>query len=254
MRLSRKGKFRIKVLEKRIADGDLDAMMEYAQRYQGEYREEVTPEIAQKIVRCYETCIDAGNLTAALNLGAMYYGGEFIPRDFKKAIRYYEQATESDEKETQLRAWTNLGYCYYYGRDIPVDDEKAFNCYMRAAIQRDANALYKIGDMYRYGRYVAKDEQMALTCYWQALHEVHETYPEYPDIAKRIGEFALYGIGMEKDVHLALKMLSRSELATYTKIKERDPFAASLLPKIQQMLNEARAQVESDLGIGNEEI
>lgn len=50
MRLSRKGKFRIKVLEKRIADGDLEAMMEYAQRYQGTYREEVTSEIAQKNV------------------------------------------------------------------------------------------------------------------------------------------------------------------------------------------------------------
>ena len=49
MRLSRKGKFRIKVLEKRIADGDLEAMMEYAQRYQCDCPEEVTPEIAQKL-------------------------------------------------------------------------------------------------------------------------------------------------------------------------------------------------------------
>ena len=249
MKMSKTDKYHIKVLEKRIAAVDLDAMMEYAQRYQCRFPEYVTPEIAQKIVRCYETCLDAGNLTAALNLGAMYYEGNFIPRDFRKAIKYYEQATVSDDDETQIRAWNNLGYCYYYGRDIPVDDEKAFNCYMRAAVQRDANALYKIGDMYRYGRYVAKDEQMALTCYWQALNEVRETYPEYPDIAKRIGEFALYGIGMEKDVHLALKMLARSEVATYTKIKERDPFAASLLPKIQKMLNEARAQVERDLGL-----
>ena len=50
MRLSRKGKFRIKVLEKRIADGDLDAMMEYAQRYQCDCPEEVTPEIAQNLL------------------------------------------------------------------------------------------------------------------------------------------------------------------------------------------------------------
>ena len=49
VRLSRKGKFRIKVLEKRIADGDLEAMMEYAQRYQCDCPEEVTPEIAQKL-------------------------------------------------------------------------------------------------------------------------------------------------------------------------------------------------------------
>lgn len=242
-------KYRIAVLEKRIANDDLDAMMEYAQLYQIKFPEEVTPAIAQKMVKCYETCMNAGNLTAALNLGAMYYGGEFIPRNFRKAIKFYEQAAQSDDEETQLRAWTNLGYCYYYGRDIPVDDEKAFNCYMRAAIQRDANALYKVGDMYRYGRYVKKDEQMALIFYRQALCEVYETYPEYADIAKRIGECALYGIGMEKDIYTALKMLARSETATYTKIRERDPFAASLLPKIKKLLKEAEAQVEADLGL-----
>ena len=250
MKMTADDKYKIKVLEKKIASGDLKAMMEYAQRYQGKFREEVTPAIAQKIIRCYETCLEAGNLTAALNLGAMYYGGEFIPRDFRKAIKYYEQATQSDDDETQIRAWNNLGYCYYYGRDIPVDDEKAFNCYMRAAVRRDANALYKIGDMYRYGRYVAKDEQLALTFYWQAWREIYsETYPEYPDIAKRIGECALYGIGMEKDIYLALTMLARAELATYTKIKERDPFAASLLPKIKRLHNEARELVERDLGL-----
>jgi len=249
MKMTKKERYRIKVLEKRIADGDLESMMEYAQRYQCNYREEVTPAIAKKMVRCYETCIEAGNLTAALNLGAMYYEGEFIPRNFRKAIRYYEQATESDEEETQLHAWTNLGYCYYYGRDIPVDNEKAFNCYMRAAVQRNANALYKIGDMYRYGRYVRKDEKMAVLFYEQALCETYENEPLRADVAKRIGECALYGIGMEKDIYRALSMLTKAELLTYTKIKERDPFAASLLPKIKQMLNEAKAQVEWELGL-----
>lgn len=249
MKISKKDKYRIKTLEKRIADGDLDAMIEYAQLYQNKFCEEITPEIAQKIVTCYETCIKAGDLTAALSLGSMYYCGDFIPRDYLKAIKYYKMATQSDDDETQEWAWTNLGYCYYYGRDIPVDDEKAFNCYMRAAVQRNANALYKIGDMYRYGRYVKKDEQMALTCYWQALRATYDNDPVRADITKRIGEFALYGIGMEKDIYLALRMLTESELKTYTKIKERDPFAASLLPKIQQMLGEAKRQVERDLGL-----
>ena len=253
MKMTKKDRYRIKIIEKRIADGDLEAMIEYAELYQNKFREEVTPAIAQKMIRCYETCIEAGDLTAALSLGAMYYGGEFIPRDYRKALKYYEMATQSDDDETQLWAWTNLGYCYYYGRDIPVDDEKAFNCYMRAAVQRNANALYKIGDMYRYGRYVKKDEQMALIFYEQALDEVYENHFVYPDVAKRIGECALYGIGMEKDIYRALEMLTKAELLTYTKIKERDPFAASLLPKIKQMLAEAKKLVERDLRL-NEKI
>ena len=253
MKMTREDKYRIKVLKKKISAGDLDAMMEYAQMYQNKFPEEVTPAVAKRMVRCYKTCMKAGNLTAALNLGAMYYGGEFIPRDFRKAVRCYKKATRSDDLETWLWAWTNLGYCYYYGRDIPVDDEKAFNCYMRAALRGGANALYKIGDMYRHGRYVAKDEQMAVLFYKRALREVYENHPVYPDIAKRIGECALYGIGMKKNIYKALNMLTKAEIKTYVKIKERDPFAASLLLKIKRMLAEARAQVEQDLGL-NEKI
>ena len=151
-------------------------------------------------------------MTAAINLGAMYYGGEHIQRDYKKAIELYERATQSDDYGTKVRAWCNLGYCYYYGRDIPVDDEKAFNCYMHAVLYRDAT-------------------------------------PPYADICKRIGECALYGIGREKDALLAVRMLARAETATYEKISEQDPFAASLLPKIQKMLGEAKTQVEQALGL-----
>lgn len=249
MKMSKDDRYKVKLLEKRIDDGDLEAMMEYAQMFQCKFPEEITETVLEKIVNCYETCMDAGNLTAALNLGAMYYEGVFVTRDYKKAIHYYELATESDDFETQIRAWTNLGYCYYYGRDIPVDDEKAYNCYMCAAVQRDANALYKIGDMYRYGRYVKKDEKMALKFYEQALEEVYPNDPAYSDIVKRIGEFSLYGIGMEKDAFRALELLSEAEIKTYKKIRERDPFAVSLLPKIQRMLNEAKFQVEEELSL-----
>lgn len=58
---------------------------------------------------------------------------------------------------------------------------------------------------------------------------------------------------MKKNIYRALKMLAKAEIKTYVKIKERDPFAASLLPKIKRMLAEARAQVEQDLGL-NEKI
>ena len=105
MKMRKDDKFRLKMLEKKIADDDLEAMMEYAQMFQSEFPEEVTDEISSNIVKYYEICLEAGNLTAALNLGAMYYAGEFIPQDFKKAMHYYELATESDDGYTQIRAW-----------------------------------------------------------------------------------------------------------------------------------------------------
>ncbi len=247
MKMSQEIKYKFKELENRIKNGELDAMFEYAGLYQDSFPDSITPAIADKMVSYYTACMDAGNMTAALNLGAMYYGGEHIQQNYRKAIRYYEMATTSDDYGTQVRAWCNLGYCYYYGRDIPVDDEKAFNCYMHAVLLRDANALYKVGDMYRYGRFVKKDENMAMEFYKQAWNEVQDGTPPYSDICMRIGECALYGIGMEKDILLAVKMLARAEAATYEKISERDPFAPSLLPKIQKMLGEAKDQVEQAL-------
>lgn len=244
--MTKEDSYRIKNLENKIAQGDLDAMFEYAEIYQNEFPNDITDEIAAKMVKCYETCYNAGNLTAALNLGAMYYGGEFIPRDFKKAVEYYTIATNSDEEETQIRAWCNLGYCYYYGRDIPIDDKQAFNCYMHGAILGDGNCLYKIGDMYRYGRFVNKDEQLAVFFYKKALDEVYKDNRVFSDICMRIGECALYGIGMKKNLMKALKMLTKAEIYTYEKIQKRDPFAASLLPKIQKMLAEVKKLLEEN--------
>lgn len=237
-------KYKITILEYKIAQGDLDAMFEYACLYHLDYPNEITKKIAAKMVKYYETCYEAGNLTAALNLGAMYYGGEFIPRDFKKAFEYYTIATESDEISTKIRAFCNLGYCYYYGRDIPVDDKKAFNCYMHGAILNDANSLYKIGDMYRYGRFVEKDENLAHEFYKKARQNAYPDEDIYADVCQRIGECFLYGIGTEKDALKAFENLSKAEIYTYKKIHKKDPFAASLLPKIQKLLVESRKLLE----------
>ena len=247
MKLSQEDLYQIKALERRIIHKDLDAMFEYACLYQNKFREEVTDEIAQKMVYCYENCMNEGNLTAALNLGAMYYGGEFIPRNFRKAIEYYKLAAKSDDDDTKIRALCNLGYCYYYGRDIPIDNEKAFNCFMRGALSNDANSLYKLGDMYRYGRFVEKDEETAAFLYERAFEETYKNDDVYSDICMRIGECNLYGIGMERDIIRAFELLTAAEIANYKKILDRDPFAKSVLPKIQKLLAEARELLQEQL-------
>lgn len=247
MKLSEEDFYHIKALERRIVHKDLDAMFEYACLYQNKFREEVTDEIAQKMVDCYENCAREGNLTAALGLGAMYYCGEFIPRNFKKAIEYYKLATKSEDDDTKIRAWCNLGYCYYYGRDIPVDNEKAFNCFMRGALLDDPNSLYKLGDMYRYGRFVEKDEETAASLYERAFDEIYKDNSVYSDVCMRVGECSLYGIGMERDIIRAFELLTNAEIANYKKILDRDPFAKTLLPKIQKMLAEARELLQEQI-------
>ena len=236
----------IKDLENKIAQGNLEAMFDYAEIYQYNRQNEITDEIAAKMVNYYEICIEDGNLNAALNLGSMYYIGEIIPRDYKKAFKYYKLATESEDDEISTDAWCCLGYCYYYGRDIPVDDEQAFNCYMHGVLENDANCLYKLGDMYRYGRFVKKDEKLAFSFYKRAKNFVSKYNYSYPDVCRRLGECKLYGLGTEKDIIEAVNYLSKAEIYTYKKIKQKDPFAASLLPEIQKMLAEAKKLLEED--------
>lgn len=249
IRMNKELRYALKLLEQRIKEGDFQAMYDYASSYLNIFPTEITPAIAKKIVRCLQKCLEDGDLKAALDLGAMYYSGQFVPRDYKKAIELYEMATKSESDEVKSTAWCNLGYCYYYGRDIPVNDEQAFKCYTRAALMNNPNALYKLGDMYRYGRYVAKDAEIALNYYNNAWDEVEDDSPEYADICRRIGECALYGVGMDKDPMWAFKMLREAETATYEKIYKMDPFAAALLPKIQQMAEEAKTLLNQELNL-----
>ena len=136
MQMKPEDQYRIKELENRITNGELAAMFDYACFYQNRFPDQITPDIADKIIAYYTACMDNGDLTAALNLGTMYYVGEYVRQDYQKAIALYEKATASDVYETQVRAWCNLGYCYYYGRDIPVDNENRFH---------NARAIYGIG-------------------------------------------------------------------------------------------------------------
>lgn len=117
---------------------------------------------------------------------------------------------------------------------------------MHGALLEDSNSLYKLGDMYRYGRFVEKDEETAVFLYKRALRETYEDEDVYSDVCKRVGECALYGIGMERDVLKALELLSDAEVAAYKKILARDPFAQPLLPKIQQMLDEAKKILQAE--------
>lgn len=149
-------------LEDGIQRGKIHKKVEWATWFFS-HPEKVTPEIALKMKEFYAEGVKIGLESAALGLGAMYYGGEFIPQDFSKAVEWYKIAARSQDRHVAVRATCNLGDCHGYGRDIPVDYKAAFPCFFKAAILfYDANSFYKLGDMYRYSNFVDKDETMTL--------------------------------------------------------------------------------------------
>lgn len=229
-------------MEEKIKDGNIYAMEEWATFYAFNYPQLVDKEKAVKIKEYYEKAIEIGSFRAMLNLGALYYQGNLVARNYKKAIELYEMASNSDDSEIASIAITNLGYCYYYGRDIPVDYEKAFSCYLKGAIKyNNVNCYFKLGDMYKKGLYVEKDEHFAFDFYKLAHENCYIDNEMYPDILIRMGESYLDGVGIEQDPIIALKYLSEAEGYMYEKVYNRkDTLAVSVLERLEKTIAKAK--------------
>lgn len=243
MKISTTDRTMIQLLKEKAEAGDVYAMDRYATFYSQDHPELMTDELIPVVISYFEEAVEAGIPRAALNLGALYYNGVFVERNFRKAIELYTIASESDETDIASIACSNLGYCYYYGRDIAVDYEKAFKYFFRSAVfYNDPVALYKLGDMYRNGYFVAKDEKMAYKLYRKAetYANVQDHYA-YPDVAKRLAEFLLKPESEEFDPFTALDYLTRAQFILYEKVyKRRDPFADGVLNSVEKMIEEAK--------------
>ena len=235
-------------LERGIQEKNIYRMEEWASFFAFEHPELVTKDIAEKIVHCYEQASAGGVSRATLNLGAVYYNGMIVRRDFKKAFDLYQKAAQSEDQEVATRAICNLGYCYFYGRDIPLDYEKAFHHFLAGVLRfEDSNCLYKLGDMYRYGNYVPADEKMAFLLYQKAYQETHPGEDCYADIIKRLGDCALNGIGTKKDPILAIQYLTTAQGYLYSKIyQKRDPYAKTVLADVERLIECAKAELLMD--------
>lgn len=197
----------------------------------------------------YEIATNSGDPRATLNLGAIYYNGVDVDRDYQKAVQLYQRAMKSDDPEVASIAINNLGYCYYYGHGVEIDYGKAFELFTRGAIlHKCPNCLYKLADMYRYGYFVVQDECIAYRLLKEAelfscLHE--KVF--YADIAKRIAEFLADGLGgTTRNLSKAYEYITKAEqsllremndsstrketLGEITELKERIKTAMKIKP------------------------
>jgi serine/threonine protein kinase len=69
-------------------------------------------------------------------LGENYYNGKGVPKDLKKAVKYYQLAANKGHALAQY----GLGFCYENGQGVPQDFKKAAEYYQLAAKQGNANA------------------------------------------------------------------------------------------------------------------
>ena len=225
-----------------LSEQNYDAVFEWACQHHECTR---FPDIMETVIRCYRVCMRNGHPGAALNLGTLYYKGDYLKRDYQQAVKLYEIAAASGER----RALCNLGYCYFYGRHQPPDYQKAYYYYnLGVLLHDDPTCLYKLGDMYRDGLGVSCNEKFALRLYFRALDAVNrpeeEDFPR-PDILARIGEAFLYGMAVDKDPKKALDLLMQALSGFYDR-RKTDPFVSGPIAHVKEKIQEAQELLEDD--------
>ena len=230
-----------------IAYANWDAVLEWA----CEHHDTTHPDIAAKVMQCYELCMKQNMPIAFLNLGTFYYNGIFVERDYKKAFELYKVAADA----ANLRAICNCGYCYYYGRHQEVDYEKAHWYFELGGILfNDANCLYKLGDMYLNGYYVDKNEKYAFILFDRAL-QICQAQDDTPsciaDAQFRVGKCLLYGIGTDRNIETAHALLNFALLNFY-KRRKTDPFVSGLIASTKKLIVEAQKYLEAETINGGE--
>ena len=196
---------------------------------------------ADFVIEVYLNEIEKENAEAMTNLGSLYYTGRCGEQSYEKAIKYYAMADEHGERQ----ATENLGYCYYYGRSVPVDYEKAFHYFVKGALDNHLNSLYKIGDMYKNGYYVKKDEKEAFCIYCHCYEQMTEECIDLigADICMRMGNVYYYGIGIPKNLELALKYYQQAEQYFYIKLKNGDYFSRKGLKEVVDKQSAIRTEI-----------
>jgi TPR repeat protein len=108
-----------------------------------------------------------GNFKAQTYLGVMYAKGQWIEKNYKQSVWWYQKAAEQDYAVAQY----NLAVKYDTGKGVPQDYKQAVKWYRKAADQDHAKAQYNLALMYRHGKGVLKDYKEAVKWYRKAADQ-----------------------------------------------------------------------------------
>ncbi|WP_051671813.1 tetratricopeptide repeat protein [Oribacterium sp. P6A1] len=203
------------------------------------------PEIAGLLKDIYLDGVEEGDPDYICKLGSLYYTGRAGEQDYVRAAEYYHMA----EKGGNDQAVENLGYIYYYGRTGDKDYKKAFNYFVKGAATGNVRSLYKIGDFYRNGFYVEKDPKEAFHIYERCTEMIsEELIPEVgADVYMRMGDCYHEGIGVEKDLILALSFMCSAEGLIYRRLMCGDFYQKNNLKHVLESEERIREEIRNEL-------
>lgn len=129
------------------------------------------------------------------NIGLLYFNGQGVAKDYKKAHEWIKKAAEQEEAYPMFL----LGQFYDFGLGVNKDDNLAFKWYEKAADKGDVNASFRIGCCYDDGIAVNQDSDVAMEWYRIAADKGHT------GAMNAIGTLYHLGKGMSPDYKKAME-------------------------------------------------
>jgi TPR repeat protein len=93
-----------------------------------------------KAMEWFEKAADQGNDSGQDSIGDMYYRGEGVPQDYGQAMEWYQKAADQGNDSAQ----DSLGEMYYLGEGVPKDIGTALGWFKKAAAQGNPDAQSKL--------------------------------------------------------------------------------------------------------------
>ena len=153
-----------------VNEGNADAMNELGARYSigiGVKKDE------KKAFELYNKASEKNCIKAKYNLAISYYRGRGVKKNKMLSLKIL---TELTEKYNYEKAFFYLGYIYYVGDPVEVDHKKALSYFNKALEMnpKDFNAKYFLGEMYMFGRGITANPQKAKMYFEEILDENHD--------------------------------------------------------------------------------
>jgi hypothetical protein len=112
-------------------------------------------------LRAWSAAAQAGDATAAFDIGLLNDLGDGVPENATTAFQWYRRAAEAGLAAGQF----NVGVMYDSGRGVPCDRAEAALWYARAAAQGHPRAAFNLGQLYETGDGVPRNPAVAAAWY-----------------------------------------------------------------------------------------
>ena len=113
----------------------------------------------------FEEAVELGDFSAMHNLGFMYYSGEGVKPDYRKAFELFERAAIDGNRDDSMH---NLGYCYLEGIGVEIDKAKAIDWYLKAAEAGYVYSMNVVAHHYSTSTEIDDHEEKAFEWHFKA--------------------------------------------------------------------------------------